>query len=1217
VDIPRFCRENINTELLGDDLGDAFQRFVHDLLLPEYPELHLFPGAGKDGAIDLSQTRAGSRTVFQCKHIGEDGLAEAHKRWRDVAKNLKTHLADPSCPTTGQAQYGPWYDKSPAITEFIFCLSSTLANQKQYDELRQEIVEFFAGLAKEHKHLEYLSRLSVDIFDWNTLCVRLRQHPHLMFRWFPLTRPQGLMPLDESLYRGTFRSYLASEKLPYYSLAQYLKVDGPPEGIDILDEVGMLGRLQDSDITGLVITGSGGIGKTRLTIELGRLAREKGWSVLRVLSHVGDDALERLVGHITPDTPVLLLLDYIEERRDFTALVEKLNDLNDNYSLRLRYVASCRTSYYPTLAAMSRHQQINLSPTMPSSAVSWFERYRRQTLYHILEQSGLQATDKHIDACRNIPILAVFLSYLHSIGHDPDLAELLNEADFGTWVTRRVQLSFGQPIIRRDLALLMALLPMPPAIVARLDQSKYVPLFDILASDGWIEKLLPNEPQEMETWVTAHDVLADQILASYFRSIPHTLELFVNELLSVASSMGCLDSALYALQRLQPELASLDWPTILGRKMTDRPEIWREVRGLLIWTSLLTPPQIITLLSEHEKVWNKAEEEIEIQHAFGWLARWLVDQPEYASDARRREILISWIQKALPHTELSNFVITCGLRLSPEALREPARLWMHTWPRRFQTHYLIVAWLKSGLPVADVYPVIRQWAEKFQGVLHLTFVVRAWLDAGGEKELVQDHIAAWLGGHDTETEASFVYRGWLDAGGEKELVQDHIAAWLGGHDTETEASFVYSSWLNAGGEKELVQDRIAAWLGEHSTEADARFIYSSWLNAGGEKELVQDRIAAWLGEHSTEADARFIYSSWLNAGGEKQLVQDHIAAWLGEHGTEAGAKFIYSSWLDAGGEKELVQDHVVAWLGEHGTEADAKFVYRSWLDAGGEKELVQDHVVAWLGEHGTEADASFVYRGWLDAGGEKELVQDHVVAWLSEHGTEADADFVYRSWLDAGGKFSAVKAGAIQWLRLNYDKEEAVFLTKFLARQSDIPVETVNHILMWCRKFPSYEDALWRLTQLGKHLLAQEVAEDVIVASSAVLEPVISGKAPLTPVRRGQINTLFSYLIDAPHLCLGDLRSHVDNLFLAWLRNPNSFGGEPKPHANIQRISYFQRIVDLIVSGAIDTTVEQEPLERFLHWVAKWEPKQKSRLHSNLVFLKQNYPVPGLWDIVD
>ena len=151
------------------------------------------------------------------------------------------------------------------------------------------------------------------------------------------------------------------------------------------------------------------------------------------------------------------------------------------------------------------------------------------------------------------------------------------------------------------------------------------------------------------------------------------LDELLNELLSLASSVGSLGSALYALQRLQAEVASLDWPTILSMKMADKPEVWREVRGSLIRTPLLTPPQIIALLGEHEDVWNEAEKETDIQNALGWLARWVVSQPESALDARRRDILVSWMQKAALHAEKSNFVITCGVRLNPEAFREPAR----------------------------------------------------------------------------------------------------------------------------------------------------------------------------------------------------------------------------------------------------------------------------------------------------------------------------------------------------------------------------------------------------------------------------------------------------------------------------------------------------------------------------------------------------------------
>jgi hypothetical protein len=56
MDIPRFERQNVNPRIACADIGDAFQGFVHELLLPEHPQLHRFPGGGKDGGIDLIET---------------------------------------------------------------------------------------------------------------------------------------------------------------------------------------------------------------------------------------------------------------------------------------------------------------------------------------------------------------------------------------------------------------------------------------------------------------------------------------------------------------------------------------------------------------------------------------------------------------------------------------------------------------------------------------------------------------------------------------------------------------------------------------------------------------------------------------------------------------------------------------------------------------------------------------------------------------------------------------------------------------------------------------------------------------------------------------------------------------------------------------------------------------------------------------------------------
>jgi len=318
IDIPRFSEEQLHPKLLHKDIGDAFQKFIHELLFSDYPDLHLFPSKGKDGAIDLCQTLEASRTVVECKFIGKDEVSEAQTAWRNVAKKLEKHLAEPDGPTSGQAQYRPWYRTDQPIREYIFYISSLLANQNQTDQLKQEITDFFTTLSNKHKHLRHLNELSVEVLDWNDCCSRLKKQPHLIFRWFLLTRPQGLVPLHDVPDRGTFRSYLSSEKLAYYSIGQHLKVNPSPAGMDIPDEENLLSLLEGGDITGLVVTGSGGIGKSRLTLEIGRLAQDKGWSVLRVQTRLREDALESLAERIIPETPVLLLVDYIETQRDFT-----------------------------------------------------------------------------------------------------------------------------------------------------------------------------------------------------------------------------------------------------------------------------------------------------------------------------------------------------------------------------------------------------------------------------------------------------------------------------------------------------------------------------------------------------------------------------------------------------------------------------------------------------------------------------------------------------------------------------------------------------------------------------------------------------------------------------------------------------------------------------------------------------------------------------------
>jgi len=244
-------------------------------------------------------------------------------------------------------------------------------------------------------------------------------------------------------------------------------------------------------------------------------------------------------------------------------------------------------------------------------------------------------------------------------------------------------------------------------------------------------------------------------------------------------------------------------------------------------------------------------------------------------------------------------------------------------------------------------------------------------------------------------------------------------------------------------------------------------------------------------------------------------------------------------------------------------------------------------------------------------------VRDSIAAWLEVYGTALEADFVCTAWLEAKGEFSLVQLPAMNWLRLYSDRAEAVYITKFLAKQRDIALDTVADILTWCCTFPTHEDAIWRLTQLRWHLLKPEIAEKVILTCEAVLRPLILGDIPLKPVTRGQTTTLFSYLIGARGLRADSLRPRVDALLLAWLRHPLSFGPYPLPHTAVQRTAYVQRIVDLLGSGDLSPTRDRQHLEKFLQWVDNWDSERKLQLLSIFNLLQRRYPETDLWDIVE
>ena len=1022
-----FNQDNLGCELTKDGMGAAFQGFMGELLAKEHNDITIYPTAGKDGAIDISREHDGGLVVYECKHIGDEDNKTALARWKGVAATLRKNITPPDEPPKGQSQYKPWYNTDKPIIKYKFCISPKLGNESNVQYLEKEIQIFFGEIAKKYNHLRHLSGLKINVFSMNHWEPVLRKYPNLILKWYPKLRPNGFSRFEDMQLEGTFRSYLCRGKLPHYSRKEHLERHASPENNLIQDEDAMIRQLEIKQATGLILTGTGGVGKSRLMIELGRLANESGWIVLRTTSErkIDQNIFSQLISYINPQTKVLFLIDYVETLENFQDFIETLTEHNVQSNSFFCYIGTCRSQYYTKmLQDTPGHNKIDLSPI--DSTKQWFEEYRNHTVKHILKASGMEDIDKCRAICHGIPILAVFLSFLHSQNRDDDIGSLLQEQNFGRWVRKRLKMTMASMNVEQDdyiLALLVAQFPMTSVDHLIGPDSKYTNLFRVLKKDGWVEEI-QDSPDEDEQWVISHDVFADEIIISYLKDSGLSKQFF-KTLFRESDSNNTLHSALVSTERIACHLDGLksdDWYEIICKSIAEKPDRWKEIRNNLLMTSILDLEHSIRLLEQDEALWADAEKRPSFHGKLGWLVRQLRNNSELSLDCNR--ILSEWLKKAVPYNVEDNYLVNSGLRLCPEEYKDLVFNYICLHEFLFQTHFSIVCWLDEGLPLDSILEYIHKWLGRYPSAFQVSFIIKAWIKAGGDKEQIWPYLGSWLKVHGGDVKAQYVCSAWLNADGDKEQIWSYLKSWLKVHGRDENAQYVCSAWLKAGGDKEQIWPYLESWLKVHGEDEIAQYVCSAWLKAGGDKEQIWPYLGSWLKVHGGDVKAQYVCSAWLNADGDKEQIWSYLKSWLKVHGRDENAQYVYSAWLSAGGDKEQIWSYLESWLEKHREYKGSNNVYEAWLKSKGNIERIWPYCNSWLKTYCESENAHFLYETWIKVDGNKEKIWPYLERWLQQNCATGEACFLAEAWVEKGGDFDFFKEHILKGLKEFCEKED-------------------------------------------------------------------------------------------------------------------------------------------------------------------------------------------------
>jgi len=281
-----------------------------------------------------------------------------------------------------------------------------------------------------------------------------------------------------------------------------------------------------------------------------------------------------------------------------------------------------------------------------------------------------------------------------------------------------------------------------------------------------------------------------------------------------------------------------------------------------------------------------------------------------------------------------------------------------------------------------------------------------------------------------------------------------------------------------------------------------------------------------------------------------------------------------------------------------GESLEAILVFRSWLQEGGDPGVLRPFMTAWLQAHGERAEARLVFTAWLHAGGKNKVIRKSLYAWLSLHAADESARAVFLAWISTGANLGFIKKPVGRWLSAHPAHPAAAGLVSHLARQKDLPEETLQGIFSWCRENHPAEAVFSCLVNLEEHLLREEMAGEVVNVAASWLQTVLNQES-LAPRAAALISLLFAILGESPKL-----RAELAPLFLEWLRHPSSY---PAPSARsgmavqriylgAQRLSILSYLDDLIASGQISVAGDRDVLRRLFAWVKTWTPEVRSQV---------------------
>jgi hypothetical protein len=1025
---------------------DIFQS-KHNTILPLSNEYILtsYPPNRKDGGIDIVAEKRKNKRIeifIQCKL----GL---NKNGTDlIIDGIITELGNALNRDTIPEQYKPW-QACKFISKYFICLARESSNLQVTTRNQKKIESLFSEISRNEK-FKHLANIEIRVLFWNDLKIILEKDAHLYHKWIK-GEPSGLSfiksssrNVSEKKIPAQFKDYLNEDSLNYISRKEF-RYRLPENQKKIFhDEDSLFTILKSSTYIGIVIHGQGGIGKTRLMLELGRLATQVRYSVFEVDKDYND--MDELISFLKPTGKYILLFDYIEEQKLFDKVVKWITDKTFDH---ISVVANCRNSFLHEVQGNYTDQlfYIDIGLRDKFGNVNTLEnKYKKEIILSIIDS----ISDKNLSAklksdailktfYQARPSFAAFIKYIHQKNPVGDFSIATDET-FSNWLIKKLKLSIVKDIRYRDffenkkyVFQLLSCLPANKNTVSILEQMNqgeivFADELNKLTKDGWVDKI-------DSSLQVVHDTVNDSLFVEFLKHFQFD-KYYINIFLDFSWRANSISSMMWSIQRIWEEVPENKQPLMQKAIINFLDKILNADSVRLNWikykidnSRLLEEEDRIKLLLKHRNIFKETFALEKFGSSIGFCMNWVF---KYVFDSTHLK-------------EYSN-----GLR----------QLYFDEWNIEGRFDDSVIDTSKGGKIISgyiNLYGIDDYINQKFYEYiqnakcsssnlepLSLTFV--SWLNRNGQiTSQLTELIISWFNVFEnekcTEVNPEYLMRSWIIKGNDTAAISRHIKAFLeDSNDLQNKAELI-RFWLSKSDDLSLVEPFIKECLTEELFPKTAYYIIGYWLHKSANPLLVKPFLIKWLNYPVEPHISSFIFRHWLEKGDDPNILIEPLKKWLNIETSQDSIGNILSRFIQKKEGSNELKDEIINWIVHNTFNSNSINVLGFMLEYLSDKSLLTTLEIPTrqiLQNFSSLNEAGFIIDHWLSKGGNISTIDPFINNWLAKFWNSRHASQIISNWL-AKGNCIKVKEFIVPFLEIFGKQKEMSTLMFYWLMYGDDP----------------------------------------------------------------------------------------------------------------------------------------------------------------------------------